>query len=368
MKAAAAALAFGAAFVTSASASAGDMDPATERFVAQPAGLPAGHSCQSIAAFPEAAVAAGLRPQDLGCRPDHASFQNMVSELGFAIAPNAFHPARTTGIGGFRFGVEASYTRISPGRTATATGGTAPYWQVGTRGAEDPNSRELPSRNGEPDSLLQIYTVKAMKGLPLGFELGGSLGYVANTSLWVVGGDLRWSLLEGFREGVLGYLPDVSLGGGVRTLTGTSRFYLTTLGVDVKLSKPIPLADSAQLIPTLGFQRLMIFGDSNVVDSTPNVDALDQCGFDGPNPTTGAPSCRNRYSNGQEANGDFANSFTFQKVRTHRNRALIGLHYKYEILWLGSQFAFDLSHPRDENPVLVGGRQWTLSFELGASF
>jgi hypothetical protein len=349
-------------------ARAGGMDPTPERLVAQPPNLPPGQTCQSAAADPGALVAAGLRPQDFPCRPDNASFRNMVSELGFAIAPNAFYPARTTGIGGFAVSFEASYTRISPDRTAEATGGRSPYWHLGTQGGQDPNTKQFSVINNAPDSVLQIYAIKARKGLPLGFEIAGSLGTIANTSLWVTGGDLRWSLMEGFRTGALGLLPDVSLGGGVRTLTGTQKFYLTTVAFDVKMSKPITLQDSAQLIPTIGYQRVVIFGDSSVVDSTPNVDAAQQCGLEGADPVTGAPQCRNKLPNGSDNNSDFSNSFTFQKVRVHRHRGLLGLNYRYELIWLGSQIAFDITDPKDENPFLVGSRQWTLSFEAGVHF
>ncbi len=344
-------------------ASAAEMDPTPERFVNQPANLPAGQTCQTVAADPAALVNAGLRPQDYPCRPNNAAFANLVSDLGFAIAPTSFYPARTTGVAGFQVSLEASYTSISPDRAVPASnGGSLRYWQLGTRGAEGAKS------NATPDSLLAIYAIKARKGLPLGFELAGSFGHLANTSLWVGGGDVRWSLLEGFRTGVLGFLPDISFGAGARTLTGTSRFYLTTFGFDARASKPFTLADSAQLIPSIGFQRLVIFGDSNVVDATPNVDALAQCGFDGLGETSGAPICRNKLPNGSDANTDLANNMTFQRVRIHRSRILVGLNYRYQIVWLGSQFATDLTDPKDENPVLVGSRQWTLSFEAGVHF
>lgn len=348
-------------------ARAGDMDPVTERFVRQP---PGGRTCQAAAADPGALVAQGLRPQDFSCQPDHHSFKNMVSELGFAIAPSAFYPARTTGIGGFQIGIEMSFTRISTGRVARGDGGTENYWKLGTRGGTDPNTKAYTDVNGnkEPDGILQIYSLKARKGLPYGFELVGSVGYIANTTLWVGGGDLRWSLMEGFRTGALGLLPDVSVGGGVRTLAGTSKFYLTTVGIDVKISKPITLADSAVLTPVLGYQRVLVFGDSTVIDATPNVDALQQCGYDGPDPNSGAPRCRNKLSNGQDNSADFANTFTFRKVRAHRNRGILGLNYRYELVWLGSQFAFDLNEPGDENDFMVGKRQWTLSFETGVAF
>ena len=354
--------------MTAGEARAGEMDPSPERLVAQPANLPQGQTCQSLAANPGALVAAGGRPQDFPCRPDNASFRNMVSELGFAIAPNAFYPARTTGIGGFAVSIEASYTKINADKTTGETGGRDPYWHLGTQGAQDPNTKQYSTINNSPDSLIQIYSIKARKGLPLGFELAGSLGTIANTSLWVGGGDVRWSLLEGFRTGALGLLPDVSIGGGVRTVTGTSKFNLTTAAFDVKMSKPITLADTAQLIPTIGYQRIVIFGDSNVIDSTPSVDALAQCGSDGPDPSTGAPRCRNKLPNGADNSADFANSFTFNKVRVHRHRGIVGLNYRYEIIWLGSQIAFDITDPKDENPGIVGDRQWTLSFEGGVYF
>lgn len=354
-----------AVMLAASPARAGDMDPTTERLVQQPPNLPAGQSCQGIAANPGSVP----NPQAFQCRPNNVAFENMVSELGFAIAPTAFAPARTTGVGGFSITLEASYTRISANRTTqNPDGSLTPYWKLGTRGAQDPNTKQFSIVNASPDSLIQVYALKARKGLPLGFEIAGSLGYIANTTLWVGGGDIRWSLLEGFREGALGLFPDVSVGGGVRTLSGTSKFYLTTAAFDVRMSKPIALADSAQLIPSIGYQRLVIFGDSNVIDSTPNVDALQQCGYDGPNPTNGSPLCRNKLPSGADANTDFGNNFTFDKVRVHRNRGMAAMHYRYELIWLGGQFAFDINEPKDENPNLIGNRQWTLSFEGGVFF
>lgn len=292
----------------------------------------------------------------------------MISELGFAIAPTSFYPARTTGIGGFQVSIEASYTNVSADRSVPSPdGGSMRYWHSGTRGARDPRTRRFSGENASPDSLLQVYAIKARKGLPLGFEIAGSFGFVTNTTLLVGGGDARWSMLEGFRTGMLGYLPDISVGGGIRALTGTSRFQLVTMGIDVRASKPIPIQDSSQIIPSIGFQRLFIFGDSNVVDATPNVDAAAQCGVS-IDETTGAQTCRNQLPNGADANTDFSNHWGFDDVRVHRNRGLVALNYRYEIVWLGSQIAVDIHEPVNENPQLVGRRQWTLSVEGGVHF
>jgi hypothetical protein len=360
--------AFALGLTATGRAHAGDMDPTPERLIVQPAGLPPGSTCQSLAATPEVAVRAGLRPQDFACRANNAGFKNFISELGFALAPSAFYPARTTGIGGFQVSIEASYTPISADRAVEVSKGNyQQYWHLGTRGPSDKGSGQPSVSNTSPDGVIQVYALKARKGLPAGFEIAGTIGTVSNTSLWVGGGDLRWSLFEGFRTGLLGYLPDLSLGAGVRTVTGTSRFYLTTVGIDARISKPIALQDTSSIIPQVGFQRLIIFGDSNVLDSTPNVDATSQCGYAGLD-GNGAPTCRNKLSSGADNNGDFANNFTFNKVRVHRNRGLLALNYRYEMIWIGSQVAFDLSDPKGENPDIVGVRQWTLSFEGGVHF
>jgi hypothetical protein len=358
---------------SSAVAGAGGMDPTPERLVLQPPGLPGGATCQTIAANPQSAVSAGLSPNQLACRPDNVAFQNMVSELGFAIAPTAFHPARTTGVGGFALSVEASYTKINADGFSKAADGTqTQYWHQGTQGSVDPNTKNFSIKNNSPDSLLQVYSLKARKGLPFGFELAGALGTLANTSMWVTGADIRWALMEGFRTGPLGMLPDVAVGGGVRTLVGTSKFHLTTVGIDAQLSKPVTLADSAILTPYVGYQRLIIFGDSVVVDTTPNVDPLQQCGFQGNDPSTGAPVCKNKLNapgGGQvDNNSDFNNNVTFDKVRTHRHRGIVGVNYRYEILYLATQFLIDLTPPSDENPGLSDSRQWTFSLEAGVFF
>ena len=301
-----------------------------------------------------------------------------MSELGYAIAPTAFHPARTTGFGGFALSLEASFAHINA--DATDSTGTQ-YWHTGTQGDVNPNTGAFSGVNKFPDSVLQIYSLKASKGLPLGFEVAGVLGYMANTSLWIGGADVHWSLLEGFRTGILGYLPDISAGGGVRTVGGASTFFLTTVGIDGELSKPIALADSAVLTPYIGVQRLIIFADSTVVNLAPGIDPLAACGYQGANvpgnpnappkggtsaATPAAPVCSNELAN----TNAFNNLTTFQKARIHRWRGLAGLTYKYELLSLGGQFAMDLEDPSAENANLgvSGAKQWTISLEAGVSF
>jgi len=338
------------------------MDPAIERLVKQPK-FPKGFkgTCQQIAADPSILTKAPFAGTtgDYSCQTNDVAFHNLATEYGFAIAPNAFHPARTTGFGGFAFTLEASYTKIN----ADASAGGVQYWHEGTQGPTDPNTNNFSTKNQSPDSILQVYSLKARKGFPFGFEVTGDLGYVANSTLWVAGADIRWALLEGFRTGFLGVMPDISVGGGVRTMSGTSEFDLTTVGIDVQVSKPFALADSSVLTPYLGYQRLYIFADSQSVSLAPNVNPLTACGFEGDMPN-GQPKCRN----GGQSNFAFNEDSTFANVRNHRDRGIVGLNYRYEILYLAGQFLFDLVDPSSEDPLLTGARQWTLSFEAGVYF
>lgn len=370
------------ALAASGTAAAADMDPTPERLFLEPSNLPPGAAaqgwgCQGIAArlagpnasahpsLPASIFPSGASPSDYPCRPNNVAWANLMSELGMAIAPTAFHPARTTGFGGFLLSFQATVTSIN----ANAAAGGVQYWHLGTRGPVDPNSNQFSSRNDHPDSVIQIYSLNMRKGLPYGFEIGGSIGYVANTSLWVGGGDLRWALLEGYRSGWLGYVPDIAVGGGVRTMTGGSSFTLTTVGIDAEISKPFTLGGSAAITPYLGLQRVIIFADSAAVDLTPTVDPYQQCGWQG-NAPNGGPRCSNTLADGSANDGDFANTTSFERIRVHRWRGLAGVNYRYEVLYLAAEFAMDLTEPSAENANLgiTGDRQWTVALEAGVFF
>ncbi|HEX8794228.1 MAG TPA: hypothetical protein VF765_24965 [Polyangiaceae bacterium] len=407
-----------AAVFAARSAWAAPMDPTPDRlFLDNPGLAGSGLNCQGVASNPESVLAnAGIQkrggsaalPNAYPCLPNNAAWANMMYELGHAIAPTAFHPARTTGYGGFALSLEASYAKINADGT---DGNGVQYWHQGTQGNPQPNG-SFSTVNSGPDSILQIYTLKARKGLPFGFEIAGALGLIANTTLWLGGADLHWAILEGYRTGFLGYIPDISIGGGVRTLSGQQSFYLTTVGIDAELSKPIALADSAVLTPYIGAQRLIIYANSSIVNLTPSVDPLQACGYAGQNvadnplapgntgltvpndpkskPWTkgqfdGSPVCKNTLSNHAPNNSDFNNQSVFQKQTFNTWRGIAGLTYRYELLYLAAQFALDMEDSSAENSGLSGGpidpktgssttfalsgaRQWTLSLEAGVFF
>ncbi|MEO8906295.1 MAG: hypothetical protein ABI627_32625 [Polyangiaceae bacterium] len=366
-------LLFSSAFV----ARAEPMDLALERLVANPGSCLGADGTGRFAPTSGMSGGTGYR-----CEPDNRAFKRLVNQLGFALAPSAMHSARTTGFGGFHLSLEATYTNLSSG---------ADYWKRGTQGAADPSTNRAAISNQSPASILQQYSLKLRKGFGFGLEITGVVGVLPQTSLINGGADLRMAVLEGFRTGVLGILPDVAVGGGVRTITGTPELQLTTVGVDAQISKPLTIQDSSVLTPWLGYQYVWIFGDSGLVDLTPGTNAVQACGYTGPN-VPGNPDPNPSKQSKPDATGktgqvydgqpvcssgsprDFNNNTVFNPVRLHRQRLIFGMNYRYEMVMVGAQFMTDLLSPSDANTGsnkddLKGeARQWTLGLELGAVF
>jgi hypothetical protein len=342
---------------------------------------------------PTSRAAVAMRHAQLGvtgslqgeCRPNNAAFKKLVNQWGFALAPNSMYPARTTGFGGFEFTLQASYTSIDSGED---------YWQFGTEGERDPNTGAA-SVVGSPPSVIQLYGLNIRKSFPFGFEALANVGFVPDSSIINGGADVRLSLLEGFRQGVGGYFPDVAAGAGIRTISGTDQMQLTTVALDARISKPFPIASSSVLTPWVGFQHVWIFGRSGLIDLTPGTDPLGYCGFQGPNipgperatsadPTTGfdgQPVCIPQ----QGSAIDFNNNVVFQEANLERQRLLFGLSYRYELITTGVQFLTDVVPPgsaqnspddeaalrncdEDGNNCSDAPSQWQLSIQGGVAF
>jgi hypothetical protein len=359
------------------------MDPALARLVLD-------SSCQAVG--PDG-TGKYYNPQSsfTKCGTDDAAFAKLIAQYGFALAPTAMHSARTTGYGGFEVGIEGAFTKIDSEER---------YWQEGTQGPQDQVTKDFSIRNGSPDDVIQNYSLKIRKGFPWGFEITGVVGYVGNTNIVTAGADVRLSLLEGFRTGIPAIFPDLAVGGAVRTITGTEELQLTIVGVDGQLSKPIPVGGAVILTPYVGYQWIKIFGDSGLIDLTPNTDSVNYCNYRGPNSpayhdtnktidtnnTPDNPDDDTPFYDGQPVceggvSADFNNTVVFDQVRLDRHRLNFGLQLRFQMVKFGAHFLFDLASPADVNapetpaggpaPVNVFDgvdKQWTLAFDLGAQF
>ncbi|MFT3770090.1 MAG: hypothetical protein QM820_32070 [Minicystis sp.] len=354
----ASAVALAAAVVAPRTAAADTMDPALARLVTNKGCRVVGTG-GGVYYNPASGFAA--------CGRDDAAFAKLVAQYGAAIAPTAMHSARTTGYGGFELAIEGSFTTID---------NKADYWINGTEGPQDPSTKNFSVRNKEPPGMMQLYTFKIRKGFPFGIELTGNFGYLAQTSIYTLGADVRWSLFEGFRTGIPAIFPELSVGGSVRTITGTDQLQLTVVGVDGQISKPIPIAGTAVLTPWIGYQFLRIFGDSGLIDLTPNTDAVGYCGYAGTNtPANRDPT--KPYADGQPVcnkgtSADFNNTTVFNPARLNRHRIVAGLQVRVQMVMFGGQFMYDVVAPGDANKGEAAykdvNRQMTLAFDLGAVF
>ncbi|HEY3496382.1 MAG TPA: hypothetical protein VGK73_16900 [Polyangiaceae bacterium] len=358
-------------------AGAEPLDPALERLVVDPACHNGGPNPDPTKPFGAYTPTGGPANRPTACEPDNGAFARLVNQYGFALAPAAMHSARTTGFGGFHLSMEAVYTTID---------GDARYWEDGTQGTRDPNTNQPSVKNTDPPGLLQVYSLKFRKGFGFGLELMGTVGFMPQTSIVTGGADVRISLFEGFRTGIPGYLPDLAVGGGVRTITGVSQFQLTTMGLDGQLSKPIAIADSSVITPWVGYQYLFIWGDSGLIDLTPATDAIQSCNYSGPavpgNPDSGKTNGAGGdhvYDGGPVCEGgqpfDFNNNTVFDPVRLRRHRLMFGVNYRYEMVMVGAEFITDLMAPEkaqvdDESKEYLAGEDSQFSFvlELGAMF
>lgn len=337
------------------------MDPSIDRLVTT-----ASSGCRVRGAIAPNYASAGYQ----SCVPDDAAFHRLAAQYAFAFAPNAMHSARTTGVGGWHVALEAAYTGIDSG---------ADYWKKGARG-----SASLAEGNesvANPSGVLQLYSVKLRKGFGYGVELTGQTGFMAQTSMWNAGVDLRVSLFEGFRSGIPGYVPDLAVGGGVRTITGTQHFQLTVASFDTQISKPIPIANAVVLTPWLGYQHLFTFIDSNVVDLTPATNQESSCqpigqalpgliNAENSDEYTGKVVCSR-----EGPRADFNNNRAFRSAQIHRERLLLGTNLRHEHLTFGLQLIVDLLRPEDaqtsssdKNDLKGMPRQWTLALDAGLMF
>jgi hypothetical protein len=371
-----AALAIAATLASAREAAADTMDPALARLVSD-------HNCQ-VASTDGGLYynpASGYRR----CGTNNAAFARLIAQYGVAVGSAAMHSARTTGYGGFELALEADFTQIDSGQD---------YWKKGTQGAQDPTSKRFSAENQSPDSVLQRYEFKIKKGFPLGLEFTTAFGYIAKTSIFTVGADVRMSLLEGFRTGIPAILPEITVGGSVRTITGTQQFQLTVVGVDAQISKPIPIAGAVVVTPYVGYQWMRIFGDSGLIDLTPNTDAVNFCGYSGQNTPASPDVAKKGVYDGQPVcvrglTADFNNTAVFAPVRLTRHRILAGAQLRFQVVKLGAHFAIDAVNPEDANPgnenqipstdpnAAPGTtestwkgmpKQWTLGFDIGAVF
>lgn len=199
--------------------------------------------------------AASLSGRDLQLSANR-SFRNLMSQLGMALAPQYHSPAETTGYSGFAFVAKYAATTIDD---------KADYWIHGV--------------NDAPDPVLSTLTMEIRKGIwfPLpSFELGAGFTHLVSSHLFALNASAKLSLHEGFLHWAT---PALAVRFTGQRIVGTSQVDLTIIGVDVSVSKSFGVGGTFNFTPYFGYNALWIIADSQVIDTSPDIDSL-QCSVD----------------------------------------------------------------------------------------
>lgn len=186
----------------------------------------------------------------------------LTSELAFALSPRAVAPARTLGMSGFEFSVDTTLVSLHTGHDYWKGGIGDP--KLGAGNVTDPVTEQAQVRKVQPSSMQGVVGFHFRKGLPFSFEVGADVNYLLNSSMFVLGGSLRWALLEGYH-----YLPDLSVRGAVGRLMGANDIDMVTAEFSGTLGKTFAIAGVCTLAPYVGYGMMLINVDSNVIDITP---------------------------------------------------------------------------------------------------
>ena len=178
---------------------------------------------------------------------DQAAFRELSREFGLVMAPALLAPAETLGYAGFYLGLEGSITTINASNDDLSN--------VWFRATEDQN----------PDSVMFVPSIHARKGLPFSFELGTNVSYISATEQVLLGLDIRWAVLEGYRTGWKAYFPDISVRGAVNRLMGDDEMDMTVWSIDVALSHPFAISGMMTVTPYLGYQFAQTIADTALV-------------------------------------------------------------------------------------------------------
>lgn len=153
-----------------------------------------------------AAQAADIDSIQLLSQQEYRAFSQ---DLGAALSYKPLTPAEPLGITGFDVGVAV---------TATELKNKALFDRV--------------TSNGNLPSYLPVPTVRALKGLPFGIDVGVMASAIPGTNIRLFGGELRYAIISGNVA-----LPAVAIRGNFSKMTGVSQLDFDTKGIDLSISK-----------------------------------------------------------------------------------------------------------------------------------
>ncbi len=300
--------------------------------------------------------------------PHNSAFRSIMSELGVVFAPNILAPADTSGYIGYGFSLEFGFVKINPQNKSKSftiseqgdgsglsqfdgiTVPELPYWRAAQAvGPLAFNQGNISSTDGTsagayqrmmselPSTFAPTISLMARKGLWLpipSIELGLGVKHLIGSRMWAPTASAKFSLTEGFQGWPL---PAFAIRGSVSRLLGTPAFNMTVVGLDFSLSHHFGIASTFNLTPYIGYQLLWIVADSEVLDATPGVDAMDETAKLNPNDPQKLNRCQHSDCRGYfsfASQSDILRNRFFLGARL--NFYLVSLLFDYSVFFSGS--------------------------------
>jgi len=176
---------------------------------------------------------------------DNAAFRSLSSELGTLIAPQPVDPADSLGLSGFAISADLTINTISGGQE---------YWRQTASGA---------------DNAVPTIQIMGRKGLWPGIEVGAGATHLFDSRMWALAGYGKIAIHEGFHHLPI---PSIAVRASFARLLGAKDFNMTTAAPAVTISHLFGIGKSFSVTPYAGYEALIIFSRSQVLNANPSCD------------------------------------------------------------------------------------------------
>lgn len=185
-----------------------------------------------------------------GVRADDTAFRSLSSELGTVMAPKPMDPADSLGLSGFALSADFTLNTIQ---------NTRPYW--------------VEASQGEADTVAPTLQIMGRKGLYPGLEVGAGATHLFDSRMWALAGYGKVAFHEGFHHLPI---PSIAIRVTGSRLLGAKDFNMTTVAPAITVSHLFGLGKTFSLTPYVGYEALLVFSRSSVLDATPSCDEFDE--------------------------------------------------------------------------------------------
>ena len=267
---------------------------------------------------------------------DNAAFRSLSSEVGVLMAPRVVDPADTLGLAAFSVSADVTINTLS---------GDADFWRDTARGT--------------PDNVAPTLQVMGRKGLWPGIEIGAGATHLFDSRMWTISGYGKIALHEGFHHLPI---PSIALRGMFSRLLGAKDLDMTTISAGASISHVFGIGSTFNITPYAGYDALLVFSRTGILDGTPGHDEH----VDGPlDCANGDPDCT------------VLSEFVFrQQDVILRHRPYVGMRFIFSVLRIGIEAMFVPGGSTSADVELLGGgtetvtdssgfqQQYTVSFGL----